>query len=112
MTLSFVRRSALLFALAIISPLTLTSQQPTGTVSGRVTDAAIGRGLPDVQIIVTGTRIGAVTGANGEYTLVGVPIGARTLTVRRIGAKFFLLELRRPPRSGRSEPTSPPSIPR
>jgi len=85
MTLSFVRRSALLLALALMSPLTLTSQQATGTVSGRVTDASVGRGLPDVQIIVTGTRIGAVTGANGEYTLVGVPVGSRTLTVRRIG---------------------------
>jgi TonB-dependent SusC/RagA subfamily outer membrane receptor len=85
MMLSFVRRSALLLALALMSPLTLTSQQATGTVSGRVTDASIGRGLPDVQIMVTGSRIGAVTGANGEYTLVGVPVGARTLTVRRIG---------------------------
>ena len=85
MTLSFVRRRALLFALAIISPLPLAAQQPTGTVSGRVTDASVGRGLPDVQILVTGTRIGAVTGPNGEYTLVGVPVGPRTLTVRRIG---------------------------
>ena len=85
MTLSFVRPRALLFALAIISPLPLAAQQPTGTVSGRVTDASVGRGLPDVQILVTGTRIGAVTGPNGEYALVGVPVGPRTLTVRRIG---------------------------
>jgi TonB-dependent SusC/RagA subfamily outer membrane receptor len=85
MMLSFVRRGAFVLALALMSPLTLTSQQTTGTVSGRVTDASLGRGLPDVQILVTGTRIGTVTGANGEYTLVGVPAGARTLTVRRIG---------------------------
>ncbi len=85
MTLSFVRRGALLLVLAIASPFFLGAQQATGTVSGRVTDASVGRGLPDVQIIVTGTRVGAVTGANGEYTLNGVPIGARTLTVRRIG---------------------------
>src|SRR5207244_10624682 len=85
MTLTLVGRRALLFALAIISPLPVAAQQVTGTVSGRVTDASVGRGLPDVQIIVTGTRIGAVTGPNGEYTLVGVPVGARTLTVRRIG---------------------------
>ena len=85
MTLYIVRRGALLLALAIASPLDLAAQQPTGTVSGRVTDASIGRGLPDAQIVVTDTRIGAVTGANGEYTLTGVPIGVRTLTVRRIG---------------------------
>ncbi|MDQ6769245.1 MAG: TonB-dependent receptor [Gemmatimonadota bacterium] len=82
----FVRRGALVLALAIGSPTLLVAQAPpTGTISGRVTDASIGRGLPDVQIIVTGTRIGAITGPNGEYTLVGVPPGPRTITVRRIG---------------------------
>src|SRR5438874_13433680 len=85
MTLAFVRRGALLFSLALFLPVISNAQQPTGTVSGRVTDASIGRGLPNVQVLVTGTRIGAVTGSNGEYTLVGVPIGARSITVRRIG---------------------------
>jgi len=85
MMLPFVRRSAILFALAIAAPMPVTAQQATGTVSGRVTDASIGRGLPDVQILVTGTRIGTITGSNGEFTLVGVPVGERTLTVRRIG---------------------------
>ena len=85
MTLAFVRRGALLFSLALFLPVISNAQQPTGTVSGRVTDASIGRGLPNVQILVTGTRIGAVTGPNGEYTLIGVPVGSRTLTVRRIG---------------------------
>ena len=85
MTLAFVRRGALLFSLALLLPVISNAQQPTGTVSGRVTDASIGRGLPNVQILVTGTRIGAVTGPNGEYTLIGVPVGSRTLTVRRIG---------------------------
>lgn len=85
MTLSILKRGALVTVLAIALPFALAAQQATGTVSGRVTDASVGRGLPDVQIVITGTRIGAVTGANGEYTLVGVPIGARTLTVRRIG---------------------------
>ncbi len=85
MTLNFVRRSALLLALAILSPIPLAAQTATGTISGRITDASVGRGLPDVQVTVTGTRIGAVTGANGEYTLNGVPIGSRTITARRIG---------------------------
>src|SRR5438132_8022097 len=85
MTLSFLRSGALVFALVIVSPFALPAQQPTGTVSGRVTDASVGRGLPDVQIIVTGARMWAGTGPDGEYTLVGVPVGPRTLTVRRIG---------------------------
>ena len=85
MTLDFVRRGVFLLSLATLAPIGLHAQQQTGTVTGRVTDASLNRGLPDVQVLVTGTRIGAVTGPNGEYTLVGVPIGARTLTVRRIG---------------------------
>jgi TonB-dependent starch-binding outer membrane protein SusC len=85
MMLTILRRGALLLVLAIVSPLALAAQQATGTVSGRVTDASVGRGLPDVAVLVTGTRFGTLTGPNGEYTITGVPVGARTLTVRRIG---------------------------
>ena len=86
MTLALVRRAAVFCALTIVAPLLLAAQQQaTSTVSGHVTDASVGRGLPDVQVLITGTRIGAVTGPNGEFTLTGVPIGARSITVRRIG---------------------------
>jgi TonB-dependent starch-binding outer membrane protein SusC len=80
-----VRRGALLLVLALAFPVLLVAQTPIGTISGRVTDASLGRGLPDVQVTINGTRIGALTGANGEYTLTGVPTGQRTITVRRIG---------------------------
>jgi len=80
MTPTLVRRGAMLFALAFATPFLLSAQAATGTVSGRITDASIGRGLPDVQVLITGTRIGAVTGPNGEYTLVGVPTGSRSIT--------------------------------
>ena len=82
---TLVRRGAILFALAFVTPFVLAAQAATGTVSGRITDASIGRGLPDVQVTIAGTRIGAITGPNGEYTLVGVPVGSRTITARRIG---------------------------
>jgi TonB-dependent SusC/RagA subfamily outer membrane receptor len=85
MMLTILRRGALVLVLAIVSPFALAAQQATGTVSGRVTDASVGRGLPDVAVLVTGTRFGTLTGPNGEYTITGVPVGARTLTVRRIG---------------------------
>jgi len=85
MMLTILRRGALLLVLAIVSPFAVSAQQATGTVSGRVTDASVGRGLPDVAVLVTGTRFGTLTGPNGEYTITGVPVGARTLTVRRIG---------------------------
>ena len=86
MPLCSVRRAvrAVVFALGAI-PATLLAQQSTGTVRGRVTDAATGRGLPDAQVVVTGTRAGALTDASGAYTITAVPTGARSVTVRRIG---------------------------
>lgn len=86
MTLSFLRRSAVAVALALLAPHALAGQANTGTIRGRVTDpAAAGRGLPDVQVSVTDTRAGTITDANGNFTLTGVPAGTRTLSVRRIG---------------------------
>ena len=85
MTLCSVRRGALSLALALTAVSSLLAQTTTGTVRGRVTDAANGRALSDAQVTVTGTRIGAVSGANGEYTLANVPAGPRSVTVRRLG---------------------------
>ena len=84
----FVRRGALLTALALAyasTPSVLRAQAATGTVRGHVTEGSGGRGIPEVQVTVTGTRIGALTNANGDFTLVAVPTGARTLEARRIG---------------------------
>ncbi|MGQ0641177.1 MAG: TonB-dependent receptor domain-containing protein [Gemmatimonadaceae bacterium] len=80
MTFSFVRRAVV--ALALIAP-TLSAQ--TGSIRGRVNDASAARGLADVQVLVSGTRIGAITGADGAYTLANVPAGAREVTARRLG---------------------------
>jgi TonB-dependent SusC/RagA subfamily outer membrane receptor len=81
-----VRRGALSLALALFTiPALLSAQAATGSVHGHVTDASGGRGLADAQVVVDGTRVGAVTNANGDFTLNGVPLGSRAITVRRIG---------------------------
>ncbi|HEU4564658.1 MAG TPA: SusC/RagA family TonB-linked outer membrane protein [Gemmatimonadaceae bacterium] len=59
--------------------------QATGTIRGRVTDAATQRPISDVQIAVTGANVGAASGADGAYTITNVPAGARTVQFRRIG---------------------------
>ncbi|HEV8365729.1 MAG TPA: TonB-dependent receptor [Gemmatimonadaceae bacterium] len=83
MKLSFVRRGTLALVLAATPVLTLA--QGTGTVRGRVTDAAANRGIGDVQVTVSGTRIGVMSGQDGAYTLTAVPAGSRTITARRLG---------------------------
>src|SRR5688572_6468683 len=86
MTLTSVRRALLALALAFASlPGVMSAQGTGGTVRGRVTDATSGRPLADAQVVVAGTRIGGITSSTGEFTLTGVPTGARSVTVRRIG---------------------------
>ena len=85
MALSVVRRFTLAFTLGVV-PTLLAAQAPTtGSVRGRITDAASARGLPDAQVGVEGTRLGAVSGANGEFTITQVPTGTHSITVRRLG---------------------------
>lgn len=56
-----------------------------GTITGRVTDAAAQRPLSDVQVRVVGTPRGALTDANGVYTIPGVPAGNVQVRAQRIG---------------------------
>jgi TonB-dependent SusC/RagA subfamily outer membrane receptor len=50
-----------------------------------VTVATSGRGIGSVQVTIVGTRLGASTGDNGDFTIAGVPTGPRTIAARRIG---------------------------
>lgn len=56
-----------------------------GTIRGRVTDATSGDPLVTAQISVVGTSFGALSDANGSYTINGVPAGLYTIQVTRIG---------------------------
>jgi TonB-linked SusC/RagA family outer membrane protein len=61
------------------------SAQSTGSIRGRVVDAATQRPIGEVQVGIAGSRLGTVTSANGEYTLVNVPVGQHSVQFRRIG---------------------------
>ncbi len=57
-----------LFLLFLVSSAQLTHAQ-LRTVSGRVTTAESGEGLPGVTVLVQGTNIGAITDIDGSYKL-------------------------------------------
>lgn len=60
------------------------AQGGTGTIRGKVTNAA-GQPLPNAQVFVVGTPIGAQTGADGGYTIGRVPAGPASVRARLIG---------------------------
>ncbi|WP_461082286.1 SusC/RagA family TonB-linked outer membrane protein [Spirosoma flavus] len=53
-------------------------------ITGRVTDGTDNNPLPGANVVITGTQIGMVTDANGQFSL-NVPTGRNTLTVSAIG---------------------------
>ncbi|GLC25992.1 SusC/RagA family TonB-linked outer membrane protein [Roseisolibacter agri] len=73
-----------LFGLLVVGAAPLSAQQ-TGVISGRVTDAASAAPVPSAQVQVVGTNLGALTDAQGRYTIRAVPARAVTVRVLRVG---------------------------
>ncbi len=77
-------KKLLLMCCAFVFTLALHAQDRT--VSGKVTSTEDGSSLPGVNVIVKGTTSGAVTDADGAYTL-GVPESGSVLVFSFIGLK-------------------------
>lgn len=58
------------------------AQRGTATLTGTVTAAGTGEPLLGVQVIVTGTRIWALTNGEGVFRLLGVPPGRHVVEVK------------------------------
>lgn len=61
-----------------------TQTDEYATVSGQVIDHETKEPIPDVNIIVHGTRIGTSTNEIGEFTIDKVPVGIQTLQFSHI----------------------------
>src|SRR5438034_9030840 len=72
---------AALLAVPWMAP--LGAQQPTGTIRGRVIDAATQGPLAGVTVSARGRA--AQTQADGRYLIHGVPAGSDSLRARMIG---------------------------
>src|SRR5438045_9213646 len=86
--MAVVRRFVLALVVGLIWSTLLGAQTPvppTGTITGRVVDAATQQPVADVSVFVEGTRRGAVSGPDGSFTIGGVPSGSQTVRARRIG---------------------------
>lgn len=75
----------LLLVLFLLTTATLRAQQPV-PVSGTVKASADNLGIPGVSVLLKGTRIGTVTGADGSFSL-NVPGGKGLLQFTFVGYK-------------------------
>ena len=57
----------------------------TGKISGVITDAETGKGLPGVNVMVIGTTLGAATDRDGYYAILNVYPGAYDIRVSMMG---------------------------
>ena len=57
----------------------------TGSVAGRIIDAASGDPLPGAAIMIAGTAIGSATNLEGDYVISRVPAGEQPFRVTYIG---------------------------
>jgi TonB-dependent starch-binding outer membrane protein SusC len=60
------------------------AQAATGTIRGKVTNAA-GAAVPNAQVFIAGTQNGGQSGADGNYSITRVTAGSVTVRVRMIG---------------------------
>jgi TonB-linked SusC/RagA family outer membrane protein len=63
----------------------LGAQDATGSIRGRVVDAAVQQPLAGVSVRVMGTTLGALTGNDGSYQIRGITPGAVQVRAQRIG---------------------------
>ncbi len=68
----------------VLMAMDTSSAQSRRTITGTVTDAADGTGIPAVNIVVQGTLIGTSTSVDGTYSL-SIPTDAEVLVFSSIG---------------------------
>lgn len=78
------RLRSIITTLALLTVSTTAASAQQATLSGRVT-TGVGLPLSDTRVVVMGTTLGAMTSAEGRYTIRGVPPGAVEIRVSRVG---------------------------
>ena len=72
-------------AIAVSAALAAEAAAQTGTIRGRVIEAASQRGVSDARVTVAGTTLSAITNERGDYTINAAPAGPQEVVARRIG---------------------------
>ena len=80
-----MRATKLLLALAMgLAATGRLDAQATGRIGGTVVNER-GQPITSASVVIQGTRIGTLTGADGRYVLTGVAAGSHTVVASLIG---------------------------
>lgn len=79
-----LRKWGMLVLMLLATP-ALVFAQNTGKIAGVVTDAGTGDPLPGAQVILVGTTLGTITDVDGNYFIIGVPVGTFDVQARFVG---------------------------
>ncbi len=77
--------ATLLAAAALLVAPAQATAQPTGAITGTVTEASHAQPLPSATVSIPALGIGVLTNSDGRYLLTSVPAGTHTLEVTLIG---------------------------
>ncbi|MEO7997626.1 MAG: TonB-dependent receptor plug domain-containing protein, partial [Gemmatimonadaceae bacterium] len=78
------RLRSIVAALAAIAATSISAAAQTGTVTGRIHGAGDAP-VSEARVAIVGTTLVALSGADGKYTIRGVPAGAAEVRVFRVG---------------------------
>ncbi len=84
---AIIHRLAVVVAVLLLAVPTRALFAQTGTISGKVTDAATKLPIADARVLVRGTAFEAQTNKDGEYRITNLKPGATGISVFRIGYK-------------------------
>lgn len=79
-----LRKWGMLLLVLLISPM-LAYAQTTGKLAGRVMDADTGEPLPGASVVIEGTQQGTITDLDGNYFIIGVPVGSYDVRASFVG---------------------------
>ena len=71
--------------LVLLAMPALAFAQNTGKLAGRVIDGSTGDGLPGATVVIEGTTLGTATDVDGNYFILGVPVGTYNVQASFVG---------------------------
>lgn len=79
-----LRKWGTLVLLLLAMPI-LAMAQNTGKLAGRILDASTGEALPGANVLLEGTQMGTITDVDGNYFIIGVPVGTYNVQASFVG---------------------------